>query len=430
MSSLINRGYFTSFINKIFGVFHFLIKFVTEALRAVNRLFVHFVSSKVDASLSYVAKWVITKRTKVENSTVMFVPMQGEYVCNTKYICEEVLRRKLPYRLVWAYRGVSMGPHPEGVEYVKAGSEEYYNELAKAKIIIQNGHALQKDGVTKNDDQLWFQTWHGSLGLKRLEGAGGDDKFYKKMQRLDNKQTDYVITNSQFEEDVFKSTYWSDVPASRLGHARNDILFDTSKPTNTQLRKKVLNRLGIKDKGQKFLLFAPTHDDKNPEQAFGNLDFKSLKESLGKKFGGEWEFLIRTHNNNKKKSGKWLAGLPLYCHNASFYPDIQEILVIADVGLTDYSSWICDYILTKKPSFLFGTNVRKFNETRGFYHKIEDTPFSMAVANQELLDNIDNFNKKDYEKKIEVFLESCDSIDDGKSSERIVSKIDELIRKS
>lgn len=427
ISNLITGRYFTALSDGMFRIIQIILRIIEIFFKLLNRLLVQVVFSKIDSLLSRIAKWSLARRTQVDDNTIMLTPMQGEYTCNTKYIGEEILRRKLPYNIIWVLRGASLGPYPPEFRFVKDGSVEYFTAAAKSKVVIQNGHSLQKNDVQKNKNQYWMQTWHGSLGLKRLEGAGGDEKFYNKMRKLDSKQTDFLISNSEFENNVFSSTYWPNVPILQLGHARNDILFDQSKKTAAHLRAKVLQRLGIKDNGQRFILFAPTHDDKNLNQAFGNIDFDSLREALSTKFGGTWEILIRTHNSNKRKSNQWLAGLPLYCHNSSFYPDMQELLVVADVGLTDYSSWICDYILTRKPSFLYGANVKKFNDTRGFYHKIEDTPYSMATSNRELLENISKFDQKDYEDKIVKFLDDCKSIDDGKAAKRIVDKIEELM---
>ena len=43
-------------------------------------------------------------------------------------------------------------------------------------------------------------------------------------------------------------------------------------------------------------------------------------------------------------------------------------MLIADVGITDYSSWICDYLLTKKTGFIFATDMQNYNTERGFYY--------------------------------------------------------------
>ncbi len=426
MNNALNDGYVSTFINFIFRLIRILLRIIDIAFKILNKLLLA-VSSRIDHVILRVYKWWLARTADVDDKSIVLTTMQGEYTCNIKYIADELLRRDLPYNITWVLRGASLGPYPSGMQFVKDDTPEYYKAIARAKVVVQNGHSLQKNEVQKGKHQYWLQTWHGSLGLKRLEGAGGDKKFYEKMRALDAKQTDFMLSNSTFEDTVFESTYWPGVPILKLGHARNDVLLDRSKETAVHLRKKVLKRLNIADTGQKFLLFAPTHDDKNLNQAFGNIDFENLRDTLKNKYGGDWEILIRTHNSNKRQSDRWLAGLPVYCHNASFYPDMQELMVVADVGLTDYSSWICDYILTRKPSFLYGANVKKYNKTRGFYHKIEDTPFTMATNNAELMRNISAFDKKQYEKKIGSFLDTCGAIDDGNASKRIVDEIEQLM---
>lgn len=431
INKLISGVLIQDILNLVFNIlkalFTAIYTIILVLLKIIKKILTKLIAKKLDKQLAKIGKHLVVRTTNIEPNTITFITAQGEYTCNPKYIAEEILRRKLPYKISWIVRSGALGPYPPEFKLVKDRTPGYYREIAKSKIVIQNAHTLQKNYTQKNEDQYWLQTWHGSLGLKKLEGAGGDEKFYNKMVKLDNEQTDYIISNSQFEDNVFSGSYWSSVPSLRLGHARNDILFNTDSDTHKYLRKKVLKRLGVEDTGQKFLLYAPTHDDSNPYQAFGNLNLEDLRKLLGDKFGGSWEILIRTHNNNKKKSDTWLSGMPTYCHNASFYPDMQELLLLADAGLTDYSSWICDFILTRKPSFLFGLNIEKYEKTRGFYHKFEDTPFSIATNNAELLNNISEFNQNVYESKIDTFLEACESIDDGNASKRIVDEIEKLM---
>ena len=42
-------------------------------------------------------------------------------------------------------------------------------------------------------------------------------------------QTEYIITNSDFETNVYRETYWKDTPLLEYGHARNDILVNKGK---------------------------------------------------------------------------------------------------------------------------------------------------------------------------------------------------------
>ncbi|MBH0129652.1 CDP-glycerol glycerophosphotransferase family protein [Salinibacterium sp. NK8237] len=427
MSRLISGHYVSTLANRFFSVIKLPLQVLLLSIRVLNKVLDRFVFSKIDVALSRTARKRLAKKTPVDPNIILFITFQSEYTCNAKYISEEMIRRGSTYNIVWAVSPSSQGPHPSEMSFVRIGSEDFYKTAARAKVIVQNGHTLQLQTVAKNTGQYWIQTWHGSLGLKRLEGARGDDRFYDEMRALQSRQTDFLISNSQFEDDAFDKTYWPGIPVLKLGHARNDILFDRSAETAGDLRRKVLTRLNVTDTGQNFLLFAPTHDEKSFGRSFGNLDFERLREVLRSKFGGTWEFLIRAHESNKRSSKQWFAGLPIYCHNVSFYPDMQELMMVASIGVTDYSSWVCDYILTGKPSFLYGVNLRNFDAVRGFHHEVEDTPFSMATSNAELVQNISAFDQHEYESKIEQFLEHCGSVDDGRAAPRIVDKLEELM---
>lgn len=358
---------------------------------------------------------------------MLLMTTTGEYCCNPKYIAEEILRRRLPVKIVWALREGAVGPFPSELRLVQRDSLEFFQALGESKVVIQNGHAIQRIGGQKGPHQFWLQTWHGSLGLKRLEGAGGNQAFFERMKKLQNSETDLVITNSAFENEVFSATYWPDVPKRMLGHARNDLLLDKDPELSRRLRKRVLDRLGIEDKGQQFLLLAPTYHDGDASDVLSGIDFVGIQEALSRRFGGEWEVLVRTHHTQRRQSEAWLAGLPYFCHNASFYPDIQELLVVAGAGITDYSSWICDFILTNKPAFLLSTRAGDAKDTRGFYHALNDLPFTHAATNADVIRNITGFDQEDFDRKVAEFLARCGSVDDGHSAQRIVDELEVLM---
>lgn len=427
MNRLINATIMSRVTDIFFRFFELLLKLIALPIKILKLIVRKVISEPIDNLLSGIGKHVVARKTIVDNSSIVFTTMQGEYTCNPKYIAEEILKRKLPYKITWVKRGPSLGPYPKQFKFVRDNTPSYFKSLARAKVVIQNGHSMQKNGVRKSSGQYWIQTWHGSLGLKKLEGAGGNQRYYRKMQKLDNTDTDLVIVNSDFESDVFTNTYWRDVSKPMLGHARNDILFDKSASTAKRIRNKVLSRLNLPDTGQKFLLYAPTHGDGRRGKAFGALDLDGLRKALSDKFGGNWEILIRTHNSNKRRSDAWLSGLPSYCHNASYFPDMQELLMVADAGLSDYSSWVSDYIHTGKPAFLHAPDLDAYNKSRGFYFDFADTPFTVALNNRELLRNIETFDNSRYKKKIQKFLKSCGSIDDGKSAKRIVDEIERIM---
>jgi CDP-glycerol glycerophosphotransferase len=105
-------------------------------------------------------------------------------------------------------------------------------------------------------------------------------------------------------------------------------------------------------------------------------------------------------------------------------------MLVADIGITDYSSWILDYILTRKPGFLFVKDEESYRVERDFYYPIDEAPLPVARSNKELLNRVLQFDAKVYEKRINKFLLEKGSVEDGYACKRIVDHIDSLMGKS
>ena len=113
--------------------------------------------------------------------------------------------------------------------------------------------------------------------------------------------------------------------------------------------------------------------------------------------------------------------------DATGYGDIQELMLVTDVGLTDYSSWIFDYILLRRPGFILAEDAETFEKNRSFYYPLESTPFPIAKTSGELAENITAFDETKYAADVDQFLKDRGCIEDGHASERIVEKIKELM---
>ena len=101
----------------------------------------------------------------------------------------------------------------------------------------------------------------------------------------------------------------------------------------------------------------------------------------------------------------------------------------ADAAITDYSSCIFDFLLTKNPGFIYAPDIETYNNERGFYYPLEQTPFPIARNNTELTYNILNFNSNDYNTNVERFLKDKGCIDDGQASARVCDLIDQILNK-
>ena len=94
-----------------------------------------------------------------------------------------------------------------------------------------------------------------------------------------------------------------------------------------------------------------------------------------------------------------------YIKDVSKYSDIQELMLITDVGITDYSSWIFDFLLTGKPAFIYADDIYLYEDERGFYYPLSTTPFPIAQTSDELQRNIIKFDLQKYENKANELLQ-------------------------
>lgn len=376
-------------------------------------------------TLTYYPIQVLFRATPINPNTIVFMTYQGGYSCNPRAIADEFLRQGLPYNLIWVTKGkVDETQCPAAIKRVARGSYEAYRAIASARVIIDNAHNFHRLGLRKKSGQLLLQTWHGSLGIKRLDGDVVMDSVWRRLAQASQQDTDYCISNSQFETDVFGSSYWEGVPVLPYGHARNDIFFG-SKTDAAEIRRRVFEKLQISPE-KKICLYAPTHRDGQDEGLFA-LDFERIRNALEARFGGEWVIALRFHARLINISRAWADALPDYVVDATMYPDIQDIMIAAEVGLTDYSSWIFDFVLTGRPGFIIADDLDTFSQSRSFYYPLEATPFAVAETNEQLVHNIVAFDEGDYNNKVHEFLDRLGCIEDGKASERIVLKVHEIL---
>lgn len=371
----------------------------------------------------------------LENNKIVFDNFNGgSYGCNPKYIAEEILKRNLPYEIVWLVKNVkketNKGVFPPNIKLVGYGTKIALRELAGAKLWINNQRMnyFIKKGLRKKEGQYFIQTWHGSLGIKKLDAdvdafTNEFKQEWVERSKFDSSMWDYLLTNSEFENEIFRRALWFNNEIKQFGHPRNDIFFKNS----AEISKKVKDFYEISEE-KKILLYVPSFRDDGDIECY-KLEYEKVLEALENKFGGEWVCISRLHPRAKKFDKDLILKENEKIIDGTFYPDIQELLVSADCAITDYSSCIFDFMLGKKPGFIFATDIEKFNTDRGFYYPLESTPFPVSSDNETLIKNIENFDNERYLREVDEFLKDKGCMEDGHASERTVDLIEEIMAK-
>lgn len=360
----------------------------------------------------------VRKNTPVDPKKVMFLTFQGKYSCNPKAVAEEFIKRNLDYKLVWVVKKENLEEkemYPKELKLVVSGSREFYKEIASSKYIIENANDTLYLKYNKKPGQVYIQCWHGSLGFKRLDTVK-NEKWVGIAKQL-GEETDYCISNSSFETEVFRTSYWENNTILEYGHPRNDVLLDEKK--SEQLNKEVRDFYNI-PKDKKIILYAPTFRDDFDFDTY-NLDYKAIHKAFEERFKCECVFMLRFHF--KLRNVEIPKEVEEFVINATDYYDMQDLLCAADYAITDYSSWLCDFVLTKKPGFLYTNDIEKYVDERGFYYPLSETPFPIAENNEEFVHNILNFDEKKYEKERKRFLKDRGCVEKGDASKKVVDLI-------
>lgn len=349
------------------------------------------------------------------------------YSCNPKYIAEELLRRNLPYELVWIVpQNISddlRRTFPKGIRLVRAGTEEELREYATARLWIDNErrNALIRAGLGKKSGQVYINTWHGSSGLKAIARDRHNLKSRLRiLAKLDSRRVDYLISNSREESRLYKRFFWGCGRIMEFGHPRNDIFFCAQR---YEIRRRVRIQLGVPEEAN-LLLYAPTFRDDQQYERCPSPDFARVLPALAKKFGGKWVLGVRAHHLAKGSARLAPSALPVI--SCSAYPDTQELLLASDALITDYSTIILDFMHLCRPAFFFVPDLVQHTQTRGQIRPHSFYPFPFAENSDQLLTRIENFNELTYVSNLRHFIKRQHYIDDGHASERVAKLIIEL----
>ena len=136
--------------------------------------------------------------------------------------------------------------------------------------------------------------------------------------------------------------------------------------------------------------------------------------------GCPWKMLIRLHPRLAGKTKKIIPAGDERLINAASYPDMQELALAADIMVSDYSSTITDFMLTRKPAFMYVPDLEYYIKKRGLYFNVDELPFPYSLDNDQLIEQIKTFDSEKYKADVDAFIERIGYLADGHSAERVV----------
>ena len=313
------------------------------------------------------------RRYGVEGNKVFFSSYDGTLFNDNPRAVAEALHEMVPgARIVFRLdaRGMRMNL-PDWVEAVPRLSLQTLREMATSRAIVTN--AGMKIWMVKFGDQYYVQTWHGDRGFKKIYLDVDPNRRY---YREEGPRIDLAVSGSDFGSRVYRTGMGAKKEVLACGCPRNDLLLRNP----PEAAKRVRDALKI-EPGTRVLMYAPTFRaaDSGGRQVAG-LSLEKVRAALESATGEKWICVTRSH-----EVARGIASDAAM--DVSDWPEPSELLLIADMLITDYSSIGGDFMLLNRPVIYFQPDRGDYDRERGgLYFDPEESPLKVAHGEDELLD--------------------------------------------
>ena len=368
----------------------------------------------------------------LKKNIILFESSNGRnYTGNPRYIYEYLINssKEDKFKYVWSLEDTSTDIPGDPIKVRRTRIKYLYYSIVSNFWIFDSRHPqylLKKDGC------VYIQTWHGTplkklaLDMDKLNMSGNTNiEEYKSNFRENTSLWDFLIAQNDFSANIFKRAFDLKGNILKIGYPRNDILIHEK--NNIDLASKIKNSLKIA-KDKKIILYAPTWRD-NEFHSEGlykfssNMDFDLMEERLANDYIliVKYHYLVKENIDWNKYSDFIIV--------ADEKQDIQDLYLISDILITDYSSVMFDYSLLERPMIFYTYDLEFYKKNlRGFYFNIEkEVPGPIIEDNDDLITYLENFKLEDYflkyESKYSRFIEKYNQYDEGEASHKIASLI-------
>jgi teichoic acid ribitol-phosphate primase len=295
--------------------------------------------------------------------------------------------------------------------------------LATARVFIVDDYFFPIYVVRPRPGTTIIQTWHACGAFKKVgysvldKSFGVDEKLASRVRIHSN--YDVCLVASQAAAPHYAEAFRQPLDrfVSRLGIPRTDVFFGDERLERT--REAVRRRYGLTD-GRRVVLYAPTFrgDSVTDAHATDDLDLDLLHRTLG----DDHVVLVRLHPfvQSRTAIGPELEGFAI---DVSDHPDINELMLVSDVLLTDYSSAIFEFALLGRPMVFFAPDYEAYEAERGFYFDYRTGVPGPIFETTEGVAGYLRAGIFDLE-RVDRFRQASFDIADGRSTARVT---DELI---
>ena len=291
--------------------------------------------------------------------------------------------------------------------------------VATAQYILADDYVRYMYTLPLGDKQKFIQVWHSTGALKRMGFSRIGREGSTIQGSLTHRNYTDVIVSAEGVVDNFAEAFG--IERSKVhpyGVPRTDIFFDEA--YKKQTREDLRARLQV-EPDEKLVLFAPTYRGNDVYGAFYPQEFLNV-DALARALGSGYVIALKLHPFIKEQL-PFSNGEGARVIDVGEYREINDLLLAADILVTDYSSVIFEYALLSKPVVFYAPDMGDYENKRDFFYDYSEYVYGPLVLNQDELAqsimSIETIKMLDLTAFKEKFLGACD----GRSTQRFVENV-------
>lgn len=341
------------------------------------------------------------KQPMADNKILMYSTSKGRLGGNLLAIKNYIEKNGLDYDITVA-AGNGIPP-----------SDKLASLMAQSRFILVDDYEPLVYVLKLRENQHLVQVWHAMGAFKRF----GYGRASAEKNSLTHKNYTEAIVSSPEIAPIYAEAFGIDESKIKpIGTPRTDVFFD--RDYVSAAKERLFAEYPLL-RGKRICFFAPTfrganvHDAEYPESFF---DCEKFANALG----GDWAVIIKMHPF-VKKTVQIPESVSSRVFDLSAEREINDILFITDVLVTDYSSVIFENAVIGNACVLYAPDLEQYTGGRGFYFDYADYSCGSVVQSfEELPSAVLQAKPGEAQQK---FRQRFVSLCDGNSSARFVETI-------
>ncbi len=356
-------------------------------------------------------------KNPVKENKIVFLEVRLQELTDNFQRIYTALQKKGGYELVICHIG----------DGLLSRKEQYHNslaalkEIADAKYVFINDSSSLISCIPLRKETKVIQTWHACGAFKKFGFSTAEKKFggtREQLLKYPLHKNFSIVTVSSPE------VVWAYAEAFNMNDRKKDILPTGISRTDVfydqdaiRAAYEKIHNLMPSSRKKKVILYAPTYRGRvakaySPEE----MDLQRMHQELGEEY-----VIVFKHHPFVKKRPQVPEELKEFAVDMTDDMAIEELLMVSDICISDYSSLVFEFSLFERPMIFFAYDLDEYFDWRGFYYPYEEmTPGPICKETGEMIDYIKNLDTRFDKQQVTAFKEKFMSACDGHATERIL----------